>query len=596
MFKLISPSNYFEDDLLERVCKNRKVDINKIKEPSIDDTIPYSCLDLLSRAVSIFKVYIEAAQAETIVKVGIIVDSDADGYTSSTILYRYLEKHFPDLAIVYFIHSGKQHGVTKEAAAWAIEQDLSILFVPDAGSDDFNSHKLLREANIMTIVLDHHESVGCSLNAVVVNSQHSSDYSNKQFSGVGITYKFLQALDDEFGYEGADEYLDLVAVGNVGDSMEMTEPETRYYVYQGIQQLKNEVIREMIFQFTGKFEKVNPNSLAFDVVPKINGAIRAGSMEEKIELFEALVGHNLDEMHENPKARTEANKIETFLKRAVRQAKNAHGRQNSAKKKWIDKLKKKVVEGKLDQGHIVMIVLTKKDKFDNNLTGVIAGSLTEYYTKPVLIMTKNEEGFCTGSMRGYDQFTLDTKTLLEATGKFQWVKGHANAAGVCIHEDDIPEVNAALTEVLNELVKMGAFQKAENGKSAKRDIPVDFVLKANQVSGFVVDDVEKYIKYWGKGIEAPKFAVTDLTIDFSKVKISTGGKIDMELNGVSYTQFTADTRFYDLQETDQNVTMNVVGTMSVNEFFGKVTKQFIISNFEIVSVEDNTKDKFKFIF
>lgn len=510
-------------------------------------------------------------------------------------LYRYLEKYFPNFTIFYFIHSGKQHGITEEATQWALENELEILFVPDAGSSDFEQHKILRDNNIVTICLDHHESDGgCSLNAIVVNSQLSPDYSNKQFSGVGITYKFLQALDDEFGYEGADDYLDLVAVGNVGDSMEMTEPETRYYVYQGIQQLKNEVIREMIFQFTGKFEKVNPNSLAFDVVPKINGVIRAGTMEEKIDLFEAMVGHNLTDMHENPKARNAANKIESFLKKAVRQAKNAHGRQNSAKKKWIDKLKKKVVEGNLDKGHVVMIVLTKKDKFDNNLTGVIAGSLTDYYAKPVLIMTKNEEGLCTGSMRGYDHFTLDTKSLLEATGKFEWVKGHANAAGVCIHEDNIPEVNNALTNVLNELVQIGAFKKSEKGSS--KLIPVDFVLKADQVSGFVVENVEKYIKYWGKGIEPPKFAVTDLTIDFSRVKISSGGKIDMEMNGVSYTQFTADTRFYDLQETHQDVTMNVVGTMNINEFFGKITKQFIISDFEIVKIEDNTKNKYKFIF
>lgn len=594
MYKLITPSNFFEDDLLERVCKNRKVDINKIKNPTVDDIIPFNYLDMLDRAVAIFGAYISSARAGSPVKIGMIVDSDCDGYTSSTILYRYLEKYFPEVELLYFIHSGKQHGVTEEAVSWAIEKDLSILFVPDAGSDDFESHKTLRENKIMTIVLDHHDSVGCSLNAVVVNSQHSLKYTNKQFSGVGITYKFLKALDDEFGLNGADDFLDLVAVGNVGDSMEMTEPETRYYVYEGIKQLKNEVLREMIFQFTGKFEKVNPNSLAFDVVPKINGMIRAGTQEEKIELFEALIGHNLDEKHENPKARNEANKIETFLKKAVRQAKNAHGRQNSSKKKWIDKLKKKVVEGQLDKGHIVMIVLTKKDKFDNNLTGVIAGSLTDYYAKPVLIMTKNEDGLCTGSMRGYDHFTMDTKSLLEATGKFEWVKGHANAAGVCIHEDNIPEVNTALTNVLKELVKIGAFQKTEKGTG--KSIPVDFVLKADQVSGFIVDEVDKYIKYWGKGIEPPKFAVTDLTIDFSRIKISSGGKIDMEMNGVSYTQFTADTRFYDLQETHQDVTLNVVGTMGVNEFFGKVTKQFIISDFEIVKVEDNTKNKFKFIF
>jgi single-stranded-DNA-specific exonuclease len=488
----------------------------------------------------------------------------------------------------YFIHSGKQHGITKETVQWVKESDLDLLFVPDGGSGDFESHKELRDVNVLVCVLDHHESDGgCSLNALVVNSLLSPEYINKQFSGVGIVYKTLQALDDEFGFNGADDYLDLSALGNIADVMDLTSPETRYYVYEGINNLKNEVLKELIFQNIGKWDKVNPTSLAFNVIPKINGLIRAGTQEEKIDLFEAMIGHGLEEIHENPKARTESNKTEVFLKKAVRQAKNAHARQNTAKKRWVNKIKEKIKEEGLENNIIIPIIFKKKDKFDNKLSGVIASSLTNFYQKPILILTEDADGMCRGSMRGFDSFTLETKSLLSSTGLFEYVQGHENAAGVAILKDNIPAIDERLKLLGVETVEFSHDEKT---------IEVDFELNANQLGRFVVDNVAGYQKYWGKGLEQPLFAIKDIEVDFSNVKISSGGAIKFEVNGVEFTQFSADKRFYDLVETDNNVTLTVVGTLGINEYMGKETHQCVINHFKITKVEDNTSNKYKFIF
>lgn len=586
MYKLISPSSILVDDLLERVCTNRGIDVKIIKNPSSDSVIPYHCLKKMDKAVIAFLHFAQLAKEQPIT-IGLIVDSDADGYTSFTVAYRYIEKNFPEINLVYYVHDGKEHGITSQALEWALEQNLNMLIVPDAGSGDLEAHKTLRENDILTIVLDHHEADEDSPDAIVVNSQLSPDYSNKQLSGVGITYKFLKALDEQLGIEDADEYLDLVALGNIGDSMEMTQPETRYYAYEGISNLQNEVLKEMIFQFIGKWDKVNPHSLAFNVIPKINGAIRAGTQQEKIDLIEALIGHNLDEIHENPKARKEANKTETFLQKAVRQAKNAHGRQNTNKKKWIAKIKEKVAKENLDSGYVVPIVLTKKDKFDNKLTGVIAGDLTGFYKKPVLILTKMEDSQeCIGSMRGFDPFTLDTKEMFLQTKLFNWVKGHQNAAGCSIDLDKIPDLSRAIDPLLTFTAK----------EESDDLIPVDFAMQANQVSRATVETVQKYEKYWGKGIEAPKFAVTQLEVDFKDIAISSGGMISMEANGVKYVQFSADPEFYDYVDTSNTLTLTVVGTMGVNDFMGKTSHQFIIKEFNIDEVKENTNKKPIFIF
>jgi single-stranded-DNA-specific exonuclease len=57
----------------------------------------------------------------------------------------------------------------------------------------------------------------------VVNNQLSPNYPNKNLSGAGIVYKFCQALDNYINVKFADYFLDLVAVGNASDSMDLRE-------------------------------------------------------------------------------------------------------------------------------------------------------------------------------------------------------------------------------------------------------------------------------------------------------------------------------------------------------------------------------------
>lgn len=591
MYKLISPSSIILDNILKKVCENRGVDYDKIINPSKDDTIHYSKLVNMDRAVQLIKIYrehywsLQEKNEDRRIKVGIDVDSDADGMTSASSLYMYLEKHFPEFELIFYIHPGKQHGITDDVVQWAINNEVELLLVPDAGSMDFNNQEKLREVGIVPLILDHHEAEKDSPYAVIVNSQLSPEYTNKQFSGVGIVYKFLQALDDEFGYNGADEYLDLLAVGNVADVMDLTSPETRYYVYEGIKNIKNEAFKEMVFQFVGKWEKLNPTSIAFDIAPKINGVIRSGTQEEKEDLFKALIGHNLDEIHFNAKARTEANKHETFLKKAIRQAKNAYKRQNDSKKRWLTKFKDKVIEEGLYENPIIIIQLKQKDKFDKSLTGLIASNIAEYFGKITLIGTLNkEETKLQGSLRGLDSVCLDTKALFTETKLFNYVEGHANAAGFGIDTSKIDELYETLSELADE--------SSEN----TMDYPVDFVIQSNQFAKHIVDKVESFKKHWGKGIDAPTFAITNIVADFKNIAISSGGMIRIPINGVEFVQFTADKRFVELAETYSKVTFDVVGTMGINSFMGKDTPTFIINDFEIKNIEESSKGKSLFIF
>jgi len=147
--------------------------------------------------------------------------------------------------LVYRVHDAKQHGLN-DHIEWILkvtndpsdEQCYSLVIIPDAGSNDSEECTRLRQNNINTIVLDHHLCDVENPDAIVINNQ-LSNYPNKDFSGVGVVWQFCRYLDELLQTNYADNYLDLVALGNCADMMSMTSIETKHIENKGFQNLKN---------------------------------------------------------------------------------------------------------------------------------------------------------------------------------------------------------------------------------------------------------------------------------------------------------------------------------------------------------------------
>lgn len=143
------------------------------------------------------------------------VDSDVDGYTSASTLYNYLKSNYPGIKLSYQVHNEKVHGL--DITEDILNKKYGLIFVPDAGSNQYEKHKQLHDLGIDIIVLDHHEAEHESEDAIVVNNQMSDRYPNKSISGVGIVWQFCRMLDsvEAAGIHktNADDYLDLVALG-----------------------------------------------------------------------------------------------------------------------------------------------------------------------------------------------------------------------------------------------------------------------------------------------------------------------------------------------------------------------------------------------
>ena len=242
-------------------------------------------------------------------KIEILVDEDPDGFCSAAMMYSYIKKMNADYPVNYILHTrAKAHGLDDDIV---ISDDTKLLIIPDAGTNDTEQCRELSEKGIDILILDHHESEEKNPYALIVNNQMSDNYFNKDFCGAGVVYKFLQALDAETWNEFADDYLDLCALANISDVMDMRSFETRYITNLGLLNITNKCFQALIkaqdYSINGK---VNIHNIQWYITPILNGMIRIGLSDEKELLFRAFI--EKDEFFEYKKRATKNKPVETI--------------------------------------------------------------------------------------------------------------------------------------------------------------------------------------------------------------------------------------------------------------------------------------------
>ena len=226
--------------IIEQIFENREFPFDKIQHyvhVTDEDILSLDTIDnllmgtqmLLKHIVNNDKIYVQ-------------VDSDCDGYTSAAVLINYLNKlvpHFTQTNVFYGLHKAKKHGIIIEA----IPEDTKLVIAPDSSSNEYDIHKLLNERRCDVLVIDYHEAEKVSENDCVINNQLCA-YPNKNLSGVGMVYKFCCFIDQYLDKDYADDFLDLVALGLVGDMMDLRSFETHRLIEKGIKKLKIHFLRK----------------------------------------------------------------------------------------------------------------------------------------------------------------------------------------------------------------------------------------------------------------------------------------------------------------------------------------------------------------
>lgn len=584
LIKPLLPQNN-NNTAVERVLSNRGIlpqEINHYLNTTDNDILDPTLIDNIEDGAKILVKHM--AQNDNVL---MIVDCDADGYTSSALLLNYLNYYFPGFVqnnIYYRIHSGKQHGIEEQFISEALQLDCKLMICADSSSNDYEQHKILYEHGIDVLVIDHHEAERVSEYACVINNQ-LCNYPTKSLSGVGMVYKFCSYLDRFMDIKTSDNFLDLVAIGCISDMMEIKDFETKHLICKGLNNILNPFLKNVIKTQSYSINRAGgmcPFAVSFYIAPLINATIRMGDLEEKMLLFESMLDYQSYEQIPSTKRGCKG-QYETKVEQACRNCNNLKNHQAKARDANLNAIEDIIMSKNLLDNKILAIKLDNI-KADRNLTGLIANQLMAKYQHPVLLLNKvvSPEGEIKweGSGRGYITNGFeDLREFLRKSGYVYLAEGHKNALGVGLEDknfkDFINYSNSALKDC-----DFNPFYK------------VDFIWNFYDFKPNDIIELAELNNIWGQGVEQPLIALENIQItpkDLTLMSPDKSPTLKIQLpNGTSLIKFKSSQEEYEsLLPSELGCTsINIVGTCNINEWNGKISPQIQIENYEIIGKKE----------
>lgn len=566
-YKLVNPN--FKENYIEQLLKFKGIDnIDEYLNPTAAVLEDPELLDNIDEGAQLL---LNVVKKEG--RILLVVDSDTDGFTSSAIFYLYMKECFPYVNIEFILHEGKQHGLEDHIDSILNNNNsYDLIVLPDSSSNDKIYHDKLKEIGLPCLVLDHHLIDGeVSDNAIIINNQASKNYQNKDLTGVGVTWQFCRYLDRILDQNYSEKYIDLAALGIIGDMGSLLSLENRYIIKNGLENIENFFFKTLVEKNSYSMNnEITPIGIAFYVVPMINAMIRIGTINEKVRLFEAFIdGEKRVPSHK----RGSNGELVPLAIESARECTNTKNKQKKIREEISEKLTYKIYKEDLLSNKILFIELTDEDDdFPPGLSGLIAMELASKFNKPTIVARLNDEGYVKGSIRGLNNSKLDSfKNFLESSNVMEFVSGHDNAAGCSIKESNIQE----LLDYSNEQLKDLNFDSSFYLVNFEREINDNDIIP-------LIKNIYKYHDLYGQDLSEPLIYIGNIFLKHNEVQI-IGEKQDtikFEKNGVTYIQFHAKKLINELSQYD-TIDMEIIGRANINTWGGKETPQIFIDNYEV---------------
>ena len=490
--------------------------------------------------------------------VGIVIDSDLDGACSAAIAYILcIENGLEDIRI--YSHAGKEHGLSDLADQIAADE-LDLLIVPDAGSNDIYQCEELMCMGIDIIVLDHHIIEKPNRYATVVNPYNSAiirpmpddqmesiehkywgvdgdvTYTcNTDISGTGVVEKFACALGS------TQSFKDLVAVSIISDICNLRSLENRKYVYDGLTNPTNPFLKYCLEHCCNR--GVNPEGVAFGIAPLANALARSDDQSTKRLFFDALIG----------KVEPEA---------AVKAMKAVKSKQDYQVKKVVDKLS----DG-LDTSHKVIIGFGEPE--NKSYLGLVANKFCGKYNKPTFLLRELNSTTWSGSMRS----PIDLLEIINESGLAK-CQGHLSASGITIKKSNLKRFARFLDGL---------------DLDVEPDIEVAAQIEPNNITRNLANVCVENNILWGKDVNKPLFhcALTTPQIYVYRNRSTT---VKLVQDGIEFIKFFVNNEEASQFESAQGKSIEVVVSLGLNEYNGQIKPQAVIERYEIIDKQENEID------
>lgn len=378
----------------------------------------------------------------------IVGDFDADGATSTALLYRCLYD-FGFLSVDFLVPNRFEYGygLTPEIVDLALQYKPDVIITVDNGISSIEGVKKAKEAGVSVLVTDHHLP-GRELpmaDAIVNPNQKNCEFPSKNLAGVGVIYYVMLAfrkclrehnwfVDNKLPEPNMAKYLDLVALGTVADVVPL-DFNNRVLVAQGLERIRQGLccagIHEILHVAGKSIDTLSSTDLGFVLGPRLNAAGRLDDMSIGIQCLltddrgQALVyAQELDDLNADRK------QIEAGMQ------------QEAAAQLADENLLLTDVSG---------LCLFKKE-WHQGVIGILASRIKDKVHRPVIVFAETDNGELKGSGRSIpgihlrdvlDEIATNNPSILSKFG------GHAMAAGLSMAPGNLSEFMALFDRCVN---------------------------------------------------------------------------------------------------------------------------------------------------
>ncbi len=468
----------------------------------------------------------------------IVGDYDADGVTSTAILYMVLL--FLGANVRYRIphRLSEGYGINMNIID---EIDSGLIITVDNGIVAFDPIKAAKDKGVSVIVTDHHipAESGELPEADIVIDPHipgTADFEN--YCGAGIAYKLAKLLTDD--KKLLAKISCFAAIGTVADVMPLVE-ENRQIVKEGIKNMTTYGARTTglysILHAADLETNMTATDIAFKIGPMINACGRLFDDGADIAIKAIIYDGKYDE-----NIGIQINEYNETRKKKV--------------KEGVEAAYNNIAMNCL-HGDIPLVVY--EPSIEEGIVGIIAGRLTEEKQIPTFVFTDSREpGIYKGSGRSAGGVHL--KNLLDACSDTLYkYGGHAEAAGVSVKADDFEAMKEAFQENCPELI----------GATDSEDTYYDLEIKANEIDD-TLKELKKYEPF-GEGNPRPVFLIKGFQLSprySSTYKTLGDNQEHLKLFGVgcSAIAFGQVDRYHELSDPSK---LDLIATISENFYMGK---------------------------
>ena len=473
---------------------DNEIDIKKFMRASLEDLHDPFLMKDMEKATGLIKLAIENKE-----KIVVYGDYDADGVTSTVIMYKAL-KHC-GAKVEYYVpdreHEG--YGVNSDRIRKLKDEGFQVILTCDNGIAATEQVKLAKELEMTVIITDHHElafeedETGNrafkipDADAIINPKQRECNYPFKHLCGAGIAFKFVQALYIKLGInkESVKEFIEIAGIGTICDVVDLTS-ENRIIAKNALRMLTNtenlglKCLKEIL---SINDREIKSYHVGFQIGPCINATGRLETASLSVEL---LICEEEDRAKDLAKILFELNK-----KRQEMTTEN------------VDEVIELIEHSSFKNDKVLVIY---KDNIHESIAGIVAGRVREAFNVPTIILTKGKE-IPKGSARSIEEYNL-FEELIKCEELLEKFGGHPMAAGLSIKEENIEK----LRQKLNFICKL-------TDEDIRPKIRIDERMPLSKINYEIIEELE-LLEPFGKGNPSPLLAEKNIPV----LKIDILGK------------------------------------------------------------------------